>query len=402
MSNPSSDSAYFYDYIIAGAGCAGLSLAYRLQQSQLRDKRILLVDPSPKNQNDRTWSFWTDQNTMFEPIVKQQWDHLWFKSPHFSALLDIRPYAYKTIQGLDFYHYTQAALRQNPQITCLQAKAEHIQNHPHGASLKINGDTYQAKYIFNSIPPRFEQIPAGYHALKQHFLGWVIRTEKPTFNPKEATFMDFSVPQPANEARFFYLLPTSEYQSLVEYTLFSETLLPKDVYKQELRKYIQDTLGIKHYEILEEEFGIIPMADLPLNPHPEEHIIHLGTAGGRTKASSGYSFLNIQEQSDLIFKALLEDKNPGYYFSDRPRFRLYDSMLLNVMSKGRYPAHEIFANLFKKHSPQRVLRFLGEGTHFGEELQIMASMPPLPFVKAFFDIVGKRKNYFRLPKNTLI
>ena len=42
-----------FDYIIAGSGCAGLSLAVRIAGSkELAGKKVLIVDKQPKNQND--------------------------------------------------------------------------------------------------------------------------------------------------------------------------------------------------------------------------------------------------------------------------------------------------------------------------------------------------------------
>ena len=41
-----------YDFVIAGGGLSGLSLAYHLAHSPLGDKSILIVDQSPKSQND--------------------------------------------------------------------------------------------------------------------------------------------------------------------------------------------------------------------------------------------------------------------------------------------------------------------------------------------------------------
>ena len=52
-----------YDYIIAGGGCAGLSLAWQLLHSPLRDRTILIVDRDDKDQNDRTWAFWSETDT---------------------------------------------------------------------------------------------------------------------------------------------------------------------------------------------------------------------------------------------------------------------------------------------------------------------------------------------------
>jgi lycopene beta-cyclase len=47
-----------YDFILSGGGLAGLSLAYHLINSPLRDRSILIVDKDAKQQNDRTWCFW--------------------------------------------------------------------------------------------------------------------------------------------------------------------------------------------------------------------------------------------------------------------------------------------------------------------------------------------------------
>ena len=58
-----------YEYIIAGAGLAGLSLAYKIRKDQsLNGKSILLVDKDHKNKNDRTWCFWSRTKGDFDDI----------------------------------------------------------------------------------------------------------------------------------------------------------------------------------------------------------------------------------------------------------------------------------------------------------------------------------------------
>jgi lycopene beta-cyclase len=48
-----------YDYIIVGAGAAGLMLANAMALDPFfSDKRILILDKDPKEANDRTWCFW--------------------------------------------------------------------------------------------------------------------------------------------------------------------------------------------------------------------------------------------------------------------------------------------------------------------------------------------------------
>ena len=63
--------------------------------------------------------------------------------------------------------------------------------------------------------------------------------------------MDFSIEQKGN-TRFMYVLPTSTTEALLEYTLFSADLLPKEEYETEIQNYIQK-LGITDYEIIAKE-----------------------------------------------------------------------------------------------------------------------------------------------------
>ena len=75
-------------------------------------KKILLVDKVEKNKNDRTWCFWETENDLFESIVYKRWGKMWFHDIGFSKLLDISPYQYKMIRGLDFYNYCFGIIQQ--------------------------------------------------------------------------------------------------------------------------------------------------------------------------------------------------------------------------------------------------------------------------------------------------
>ena len=62
-----------YDYIIAGSGCAGLSLLYRmLLEPELSNKEILIIDRETKSKDDRTWCFWEKSPDIFESVVYHQ------------------------------------------------------------------------------------------------------------------------------------------------------------------------------------------------------------------------------------------------------------------------------------------------------------------------------------------
>ncbi len=48
-----------YYYVIVGGGMAGLQLAYRIHNDLFfKGKKIAIVDPNNKTENDKTWCFW--------------------------------------------------------------------------------------------------------------------------------------------------------------------------------------------------------------------------------------------------------------------------------------------------------------------------------------------------------
>jgi lycopene beta-cyclase len=67
-----------YDFIIAGAGMAGLSLAYHLSQSPLRNRSVLILDKETKTRNDRTWCCWEKGDGPFESILFRKWSRVEF------------------------------------------------------------------------------------------------------------------------------------------------------------------------------------------------------------------------------------------------------------------------------------------------------------------------------------
>ena len=68
-----------YDYIIVGAGAAGLMLADALGKDPFfNDKSILLLEKDAKKSNDRTWCFWEKGDGDFESILHKKWSQIRF------------------------------------------------------------------------------------------------------------------------------------------------------------------------------------------------------------------------------------------------------------------------------------------------------------------------------------
>lgn len=193
--------------------------------------------------------------------------------------------------------------------------------------------------------------------------------------------MDFRTGQQEGTT-FVYVKPFSATRALVEYTLFTARLLRSEEYEVGLKDYISRIIGTTDYTIAEVENGIIPMTNHRF-PAVDGRVVNIGTAGGQTKGSSGYTFQYIQKHSARLVNSLIKKGNP---FVARPagpsRFRFYDSVLLQVLKSGSVPGDKVFTDLFQKNKPQRVLRFLDNETSLGDELRIISSLPTWPFLRA--------------------
>nr|GFC68586.1 hypothetical protein [Tanacetum cinerariifolium] len=163
-----------YDYVLVGGGAAGLSLAYHLaQQPRLAGQRVLLIEPEPKDQNDRTWSYWSAEAGPFDHLAVGEWIKIAFRSPGFSQILQLQEYRYRTIRGLDFYQFVQQALASRPaQFTLVRGTVAALTETPTDVVARTTaGVEYRARYAFDSRPPAIEREPEKYRYLLQHFVG---------------------------------------------------------------------------------------------------------------------------------------------------------------------------------------------------------------------------------------
>lgn len=381
-----------FDYIIAGAGAAGLNLAHALGHSERADVRVLLIDRDDKLRNDRTWCFWEAGQNPLEAIVHRSWERLAFHGVRYSEILHPRPYRYKMLRGIDFYQHMRAWAKSRANVTMVRGEVSGIEEAADGggAVVWVRERCYRARFVFNSLTPPLPT-DVRHHNFLQHFLGWVIAAPRACFDPGVATLMDFRIEQ-SGDTRFVYVLPLDERRALVEYTIFSESLLPRDEYAPPLRSYIADRLGIAEYAIEHEEFGVIPMSDAPRVRRPSAHVMNIGVAGGASKPSTGYTFVRTQRQAARIAEAL---QRTGAPFYDDPlqtrRFGVFDSTLLNVLKHRRVSGAQVFTDLFRRNPAARILRFLDEDTRVDEDLRIMSSVHIPEFTRALATVLTRRR-----------
>ena len=113
------------------------------------------------------------------------------------------------------------------------------------------------------------------------------------------------------------------------------------------------------------------------------HVINIGTSGGYTKASSGYTFQFIQKNVFEIVENLKKENNPIQKMSFKNKiYRWYDRTLINVLLSNKMTGKEVFTIMFKKNSAQKILAFLANESTIIEDILIMKNFPKIPFLIA--------------------
>lgn len=376
-----------YSYIFAGAGLASLMTVYRMVKSgKFNDKSILLIDPDTKHVNDRTWCFWQKGAGYWDSIIYKKWTTAVFANKQFSNDLNFDGYIYKMIRGIDFYGYVKSELKKHPNITFNHDKIIDFADSGFNVLVKAETENYTCNKLFNSIyNPAVPASQAKYPLLQQHFIGWHVKTTKPVFNIGKPVFMDFSVPQKGN-TRFMYVLPFSNTEAIVEYTLFSKTLLEDTEYEEAIKEYLNNS-GATDYEILNKERGCIPMTSYPFWKHNTKNILNIGSAGGWTKASTGYTFRHADKKSEALVH-FLQKQDDFTTFHKKNKFWFYDLLLLDILARTNQKGAAIFSAMFKSGKAAPVFKFLDEETSLAQDLDVISKCPKRLFIAALFRRIG--------------
>jgi lycopene beta-cyclase len=382
-----------FDYIFTGTGLSAMMTVYKMVLfGKFAEKSILLIDEDTKKTNDRTWCFWEKEATIWENLISKKWDLALFANTNFKRNLALKPYQYNQIRSLDFYNSVFELIEKQENITFLNDKVTNINELDTHVFVATSTNTFTCNQLLNSIYNKaLVENQQKYPVLQQHFIGWFIKSKQTVFNPEQVTFMDFSVAQKGN-TRFMYVLPTSENEALIEYTLFSHSLLEKQEYELEIKNYIQN-LGIRDYEIVEKEQGSIPMTCFPFWKRNTKRVLNIGTAGGWTKASTGYTFKKSDKNSSRLVSFLeTQNNNPSALpkiksFHKKSKFWFYDLLLLDILNKHNELGSSIFSHMFQKGNPALIFKFLDEETNLVEDVKVILKCPKTPFIKALFRVV---------------
>ena len=367
-------SIEYYDFVIIGGGMSGLSLTKEIISSGLtKNKKLLIIEKRDNYYRDKIWSFWNIMDFNYEKIKFNSWSS--FSISNIAKSLSLEDtYDYISIDSNLFYlEILDMIENDDNSMMLLNTKVNIINQDDLSTSIELsNGSMIKAKYVFDSSYDIKSQ-ELGPYDLYQHFKGVEIETSKDLFNPNKFTLMDFNTSQ-KDGLHFIYILPLSKTKALVEATWFSKNILSDDIYQSYIDNYLE-YLGIYDYNTVYEEFGVIPMFITSSNSNKHtDNIFNIGTKGGLTRSSTGYTFLNSQIHSRHIVSSLL-NKNKITTNIITKRSRFMDTILLRILSKYPHLGPTIFVELFRRNKPKRVIHFLSGTSSMLEDLQIMLKIP---------------------------
>tara|TARA_B100001057_G_C22834419_1_gene944672 strand:+ start:585 stop:1655 length:1071 start_codon:yes stop_codon:yes gene_type:complete len=352
-----------FDYVIIGGGCAGLSLAYELEiNNKLKSKTLAIIENRNVYKRDKTWSFWRVFDHNFEDCVIKSWSNFTLNTSDDSHELRTSKFPYQSIDSGKFYEKINSRLSKNKNINFFKYLGE------------INSSN---SIIFNSI---FDG-KLDKSKLWQHFQGVEIETSKNVFDDEILNLMDFNCDQ-RNNVHFFYTLPFSKNRALIETTWISDLENQRLMdYDLQLDSYIKSNLGIKNYKINFTEKGSIPLFYPSIRK--DDKVINIGSAGGMTRLSTGYTFLNIQEHSKYLSENIEKIESKEIFHLGK-KYEFLDKIFLKVLKKHPEKMPQIFYKMFQ-NSANTVIKFLSNKSNIFEDLKIISKMPKVIFLKALIN-----------------
>lgn len=369
-----------YDFIFIGGGCAALQLVNALLKNDKTANASILILETNKEIPLKSWCMWVEEPHAYQHIVEKRWNKLRFKAFDNSIPQDIAPYEYHYISAKGFYDYHLDFIKNNPNVHLLYQTVCDFTKSGDTFTVNTSNQSYTTHQLFDS---RIHFDAFSQPLVIQHFLGWMIEVEDDLFDADTATFMDFDV-DCGEDTGFIYLLPFTNKTALIEITYFNTKILSAEIYRTQLQNYWAKYYPTKTFKIISEEQGKIPMsADKVESMHPNG-AWKLGTAAGITKASTGYTFNRIMDDTEQIISVLNSNQKPPQYRGSATKYRFYDEVLIQLLIRKPAMLKKVMFILFSKHPFHKILRFLDEKTSLKTELSILASLPTFTFMQQLF------------------
>lgn len=369
---------HHYDIIFVGWGASTCILLIEMSKNSLLDnKKLLIIEPSEKLENDKTFCFWANRNDdiykNFSNIISKSWTSIQINDNESNS---IDPTEYFHVDSIDLYNWTRKIMLQNN----IEHSREKVLKIEEKENLKINTleKKYTSDWIFDSRPPDFKNVPNGDFNISQSFFGLKVELKEKELDQSVYHMMDFRISQ-EKSTQFVYILPYTTNSALIELTRFGKKIIDKLEAEKELDKFINKNFG--PYKVISKEEGVIPMSSNLPEQSSGKKWVNIGTRAGNVKPSTGYAFKNMYRHAKLICnQGVLKAKK----LKPNKRFLFYDQLLLIILTIWPAKGKPIFERLFNVKSSYFVLQFLDEKTSLKEELSMFYKLQIGIFVKSIF------------------
>ena len=368
---------------IVGAGASGLWCALKLIERGWRAEQLQLFESDAHKANDRTFGYWTRRSLVPPEKVWSSYRRVALTSNAQSAEYDAGAYRYEVIRSKSFYDY--ALLRLNDAgVRTMQAHVHRLDSvqdrkvHVHFTAGGEEGGVVVDYVLDSRLPANKDVLNDEVPSVWQHFGGYFVRTQSDVFDPGLATFMDF-VPLHGQSVAFWYVLPKSSNEALLELAVLDRHPWQKAAYSEALTEYLDRRYGLRSgYEMLDSEHGRIPMTAAPLWHASTQRIWRIGTAGGWVQPSSGYHFARAAKFAEIVADQLATASCPH---APRPstRDQIFNEIMLRHVAEHPQKAPQTFYDLFRRNGAAKTFAFLDGDLPVGGTLSVMWNSPRRAF-----------------------
>ena len=353
-----------FDIIIIGCGLSGIALALELLNKT--KKKILILEKKEKLAKDKNWCFWNVPTNPFTHKYENRWNKILIKKGSEVITKEKKGFYYNHLSSEKLYREIIWLQKNSKNIKILfNQNISSIKEHHKFVEIRSNEQVFHGELLFDSRPPRIEE-----GKLVQHFYGIELKSSKSVFDKKEVILMDFI--KKNNGIHFFYILPFSENEALIETTYFSKEIYDNKKYINDINCYLNEKFKGIRFTKVSNENGVIPMYDV-INNNKSKRVIKIGTSNNWVKKSSGYAFQNSFINSRIIVEQIINNKKINV--QKRWISILLDKIFCIFLEKFPHESPNLFINFFSKLDLEIIIKFLTDTSNFSETAKVIFALP---------------------------
>jgi len=388
-----------FDIAIVGGGLSGLALAAELAQAEFSKLRVLVLEQRQSYVRDRTWSYWNTPQSpahRYSHLERQQWTQWRVRQGACSHLhgtsaikSEENASTYCTLDSDAFYSEARHAISQSGHVEVRLGKSvRQIVGGDTPSVVTSDGEVILAARVFDARPP----LQSGASGLVQQFMGYEIKTDRDVFDSGTVELMHF---QPGVAGlHFFYVLPYSPRNALIETTWISSASLKPD-FAVELQQFIATLVGSATYEVVYQEKGSLGLSGT--TSQSALNVAPLGRGAGTLRASTGYAFLetlaHVEQIAASLGRHIGKDElihwvPPAFIRSALDEWM--DTVFLKVLAHDWSKGSGYFMQLFERVDSDTMVAFLSGRANWRQRLSVARALPTLPFAaQALSTVIGK-------------